>query len=227
MLIEIPIFKDVNTPSPFIEPLAQTINIDRSTLSKEKLQEYERIALDRQKSIPLKPDHIYMDAMGFGMGCCCLQVTFQASSLCEARMLYDQLTPLTPIMMALSAASPAFRGLLSDLDSRWSVIAASVDDRTVGEYTGIDPETKQSTRKIAKSRFDSIDLYICSQNAGFNDIPVEYDHRYYQELMEAGVDPLLSKHISHLFIRDPLVVFKEKLHIDDEVESDHFEVQFS
>lgn len=23
------------------------------------------------------PDHIYMDAMGFGMGCCCLQLTFQ------------------------------------------------------------------------------------------------------------------------------------------------------
>lgn len=24
-----------------------------------------------------KPDHIYLDHMGFGMGCCCLQVTFQ------------------------------------------------------------------------------------------------------------------------------------------------------
>lgn len=23
------------------------------------------------------PDHIYMDAMAFGMGCCCLQMTFQ------------------------------------------------------------------------------------------------------------------------------------------------------
>ena len=24
-----------------------------------------------------KPDHIYMDCMGFGMGCSCLQMTFQ------------------------------------------------------------------------------------------------------------------------------------------------------
>lgn len=28
-----------------------------------------------------KPDHIYMDHMGFGMGCCCLQVTFQVTPL--------------------------------------------------------------------------------------------------------------------------------------------------
>ena len=44
-------------------------------------------------------DGIYLDAMGLGMGCCCLQVTFQAQSIDEARFLYDQLTPLTPIMV--------------------------------------------------------------------------------------------------------------------------------
>lgn len=45
------------------------------------------------------PDHVYMDAMGFGMGCCCLQLTFQACNITEARTLYDQLTPLCPIMV--------------------------------------------------------------------------------------------------------------------------------
>jgi hypothetical protein len=39
--------------------------------------------------------------MGLGMGCCCLQVTFQAQSIDEARFLYDQLTPLTPIMVVI------------------------------------------------------------------------------------------------------------------------------
>lgn len=53
--------------------------------------------------------------MGFGMGCCCLQMTFQAQSLEEARHLYDQLTPLTPVLLALSAASPIWRGFLSDV----------------------------------------------------------------------------------------------------------------
>lgn len=41
-----------------------------------------------------------MDAMGFGMGCCCLQLTFQACNIDEGRTLYDQLTPLCPIMVS-------------------------------------------------------------------------------------------------------------------------------
>lgn len=44
-------------------------------------------------------DHIYMDAMGFGMGCSCLQLTFQACNVGEARRLYDALVPLAPIMV--------------------------------------------------------------------------------------------------------------------------------
>lgn len=46
-----------------------------------------------------QPDCVYMDAMGFGMGCCCLQLTFQACCIVEARTLYDQLAPLCPIMV--------------------------------------------------------------------------------------------------------------------------------
>ncbi len=41
--------------------------------------------------------------------------------------------------------------------------------------------------------------------------------------MENGIDESMADHISHLFIRDPLVVFREKLEIDDEVETDSFE----
>jgi len=44
-------------------------------------------------------DHIYLDAMGFGMGCCCLQLTFQACNVEDARRLYDALIPLGPIMV--------------------------------------------------------------------------------------------------------------------------------
>ncbi len=44
-------------------------------------------------------DHIYMDAMGFGMGCSCLQLTFQACNVDEARRLYDALVPMAPLMV--------------------------------------------------------------------------------------------------------------------------------
>jgi len=42
-----------------------------------------------------------------------------------------------------------------------------------------------------------------------------------------GLDDLISKHISHLFIRDPLVVFSETIDQDDSTSTDHFEVRTS
>ncbi|XP_027500715.1 glutamate--cysteine ligase catalytic subunit isoform X2 [Corapipo altera] len=109
VVINVPIFKDKNTASPFIETFPND---------------------DGEAAKAAKPDYIYMDAMGFGMGNCCLQVTFQACSISEARYLYDQLATICPIVMALSAASPFYRGYVSDIDCRWGVISASVDDRT-------------------------------------------------------------------------------------------------
>ena len=49
------------------------------------------------------PDHIHLDSMGFGMGCCCLQVTLQASNVGEARRIYDALIPVSPIMVCTSS----------------------------------------------------------------------------------------------------------------------------
>jgi hypothetical protein len=40
-----------------------------------------------------------------------------------------------------------------------------------------------------------------------------------------GIDELLAKHIAHLFIRDPIVVFSELLDQDDSKSTDHFEVR--
>ena len=76
-----PVFKDVNTKSPFTEDLAA-------------------LGDDGEAAKAAKPDHIYMDAMGFGMGNCCLQVTFQACNIEEARYLYDQLAGMCPIMVS-------------------------------------------------------------------------------------------------------------------------------
>ncbi len=68
-----------------------------------------------------------MDAMVFGMGNCCVQCTYQARLINEARHLYDKLAVLTPIMMALSASTPFLKGKISDFDCRWTVISQSVD----------------------------------------------------------------------------------------------------
>ena len=39
-----------------------------------------------------------------------------------------------------------------------------------------------------------------------------------------GLDELLSKHVAHLFIRDPIVIFSELVDQDDSKSTDHFEV---
>ncbi|XP_003254187.1 glutamate--cysteine ligase catalytic subunit isoform X2 [Nomascus leucogenys] len=199
VVINVPIFKDKNTPSPFIETFPE----------------------DDEASRASKPDHIYMDAMGFGMGNCCLQVTFQACSISEARYLYDQLATICPIVMALSAASPFYRGYMSDIDCRWGVISASVDDRT-REERGLEP-LKNNNYRISKSRYDSIDSYLSKCGEKYNDIDLTIDKEIYEQLLQEGIDHLLAQHVAHLFIRDPLTLFEEKIHLDDANESDHFE----
>ncbi|CAI4222007.1 unnamed protein product [Auanema sp. JU1783] len=199
--INVPVFKDVNTPSPYIEDLSRFGNPDSYSAA--------------------KPDHIYMDHMGFGMGCCCLQVTFQAVNVNEARWLYDQLTPITPIVLALSAATPIFRSTLADVDSRWDIISASVDDRTA-EERGLVP-LQNSKWRIDKSRYDTTDCYIYPCSAGYNDIPLQYDEKILQQLLDGQIDEPLAKHIAHMFIRDPLQVFRERVEQDDEKSSEHFE----
>jgi len=182
---------------------------------------------------------VYMDAMAFGMGCCCLQVTFQARDVAESRHLYDHLAVLSPILLALTAATPIARGVLLDTDVRWSIIAQSVDDRTVAERTG-EPSASTShpqmagggVRPLPKSRYDSISSYICNHLDGtdpkakteqYNDIDAPLDPEAYQMLLDGGVDPILARHIAHLFIRDPLVIFKENVELNDDERTDHFE----
>ena len=42
--------------------------------------------------------------------------------------------------------------------------------------------------------------------------------------LSTGIDELMARHVAHLFIRDPISLFAEKLEQDVENESDHFEV---
>lgn len=198
VIINLPIFRDINTPNPFMEMFN-----------------------DEESRRAMKPDHVYMDAMGFGMGCCCLQITFQATHIEEAKVLYDQLAPITPIALALSAGSPVYRGYLTDVDCRWNVISCSVDDRTP-EESGQSSTFKESVVKIPKSRYDSISTYLSRQGQKFNDIPLVFDKSYYDLMVANEVEPAIARHIAHLFIRQPITLYMEKLEQTDE-ELDHFE----
>ncbi|CAG2102987.1 unnamed protein product, partial [Medioppia subpectinata] len=196
--INIPIFKDTKTPDPFIE-----------------------LFNDKESNREAKVDHIYLDAPVLGMGCSCLQVTMQATNIEEAFVLNDQLLPLTPIMTALSAATPIFRGYLSDYDCRLEASSASMDDRTP-EERGERP-LKHDKFRIHKSRCAPLNTYLCECNARYNDNPIVYNTEFYDEMISAGVTPSLAQHMAYVFIRDPTVTYWEKLDQNDSTETDHFE----
>jgi glutamate--cysteine ligase catalytic subunit len=171
------------------------------------------------------------------------QVTFQARDVDESRYLYDQLAVMAPIMLALTAATPIFKGRLADVDARWDVIAQSVDDRTPAEAgllpiaelaTVADPRMAGSgIRRLPKSRYDSISTYVyhCSGDKRcartfeiYNDISCPIDEKTKSMVDDAGIDSNLAHHIAHLFTRDSLVSYAGKIEeLDDTLSTDHFE----
>ncbi len=93
---------------------------------------------------------------------------------------------------------------------------------------------------IPKSRYDTIDCFLATDE--YNDMEVLYNQEVFQQLKDGGMmyhngclylcvnttivglDDLLAQHVAHLFIRDPISLFAEKLEQDVEKETDHFEV---
>ena len=118
--VNVPVFHDKNTPNPWKDP---TVNRDLHSWPED----------DDVRNGAAPDNFIHMDAMVFGMGSCCVQITFQAKNITEGRQMYDQLSPLGPIMLALTAATPIYKGFLANTDVRWNQICRAVDDRTEEE----------------------------------------------------------------------------------------------
>jgi glutamate--cysteine ligase catalytic subunit len=234
------------------EPIINTeTSVDQATTTTTAKSEQTSLpeSLDKERVRPA----IHMDAMAFGMGNACLQITFQAKDIDESRIMYDQLAVMAPIMMALTASTPIVKGRLADTDARWGIISESVDCRTPAERGRKDPAAPypqynaNGQRRIYKSRYDSISTYIYQGSLSrstttangdkssndvaedrvlniYNDIPVPIDKDCYKLLRAEGVDPALAQHIAHLFIRDPLVVFNGAVEeVDDATQTEHFE----
>jgi len=220
-----PVAKSQYVPDELINPHPRFATLTENIRTRRGSKVDIRVPLFKDKNTKKGESQIHMDAMAFGMGCCCLQVTFLARNLEEARNLYDHLAVLGPIMLSLSAATPFYRGRVADTDVRWSVISQSVDDRTPSERG----ENGDKSQKIAKSRYDSISCYIGEESSGYfkskyNDLEdLEYDKKTYERLVKEGVDKVLAKHVSHLWIRDPLVIYENRIEIDDSKDVDHFE----
>ena len=226
--INLPMYKDKFTPE-----------FDTSIKQREWF-----IPEDVESALASKKGHVYLDAMGFGMGSACLQMTFQAPNIDKSRFLYDSLVNFAPIMLALSAAAPAFKGWLVEQDVRWNVISGAVDCRTPYERStdpilpkynkggvgGVSEEAQSKLQRIPKSRYSCVDLFLGGKNKHFNrtfnDTEVPINEKVLHRLLENDVFPFdydLAKHFAHLFIRDPVAIYEESIDQDRMTSTNHFE----
>lgn len=181
---------------------------------------------------------VHMDAMAFGMGCCCLQVTMQSEDEDESRFLHDQLATFAPYFLAHSAASPIFRGTLLDTDTRWEFIGMSVDCRTDAERSVEGADMTPSpflagggVKPIRNSRYSNVSRYIGKPHheedriaiEKLNDLSAVIDEELFDIVQQRGVDPMLAQHLAHIFARDPLVIFDDGIDMDNDSVLDHFD----
>lgn len=186
----------------------ESAKIEKAVSSDQKDQTQKHLPnpnKEEKKSLEIFPnpdkDPVVIDSMGQGMGCCCLQITMQSESLAEARLLYDNIGAICPLLLFLSMATPIVSEILTDTSNRWEIIGASVDCR------------KEDEKHIRKSRFSSIDLYTSclpdDLDKIYNDINPYTDTETLRLLREKGVDDALSRHVASLFVRDPILCYDQ------------------
>lgn len=210
-------------PHPRFQTLTRNIRMRRGDNVRIKVPVFQDAATTEKE--------LELDAMAFGMGCCCLQVTFQCRDVDESTKVYDQLVALAPIVMALSAATPVVAGRLQDHDVRWSVIEQAVDDRTPAERGLLGDDQPRlagrGTKRIANSRYSAVPAYLAHPT--YNDVPLEVDDDALLALKQGLVPDTIANHVAHLFIRDPLVLFDHALspaddrRLLDDLSTEHFE----
>lgn len=128
-------------------------------------------------------------------GGCALQATFSAGNLQEACRLHDQLVPLGPLMLALSAATPMYKGRLVATDTRWKAMSWAADDRKPSEKPHLQPRSGCTPMYLEETPFAR----------QMNDQNLKSAAGPKSQLREKGVAPALATYFAHILGRQPLV----------------------
>ncbi|KAF2669907.1 GCS-domain-containing protein [Microthyrium microscopicum] len=146
------------------------------------------------------PKNLTLNHFIYGPGACSLQATFQCQTLDDARRLHDQLTVLAPIFLALTAATPVYRGILVDTDARINQISQAVDDRS--------PDEKARSR--LSNRWSTSPMYLQRWNQDEShennlDSELQKTREEHAAILEAGgMDSVLAKFFATIHLRDPI-----------------------
>ncbi|PWY81858.1 glutamate cysteine ligase [Aspergillus heteromorphus CBS 117.55] len=197
----IPVYRDDKTESPF----------------HDKTGSYEYPA-EHQPPADAKEGHVHLDGIGLGLGSCSIQVTFQAPNESEVRWLHDQLIAMGPIMLALTAATPIYKGYLVDTDVRWSRISDCFDDRTPEELATTPPRYSWNRTYISQEK---------PADANSKSPLNPMDQAVKQRLLDGGMDEPLAMHFATILSRDPVMLNRVDLENFDPNGTGLFDVLYS
>ncbi|XP_076313666.1 glutamate--cysteine ligase-like [Tachypleus tridentatus] len=68
---------------------------------------------------------------------------------------------------------------------------------------------------IPCSRWEPVSFYLSTDHTKLNDIPIVYNEKYFDQLVNSGVDPQLARLVSRSLTRDPLFVSEKQLEEDE------------
>lgn len=151
------------------------------------------------QSLPLSSDHerssISIRHAVDSWGGCALQATFSAENLQEACRLHDQLVPLGPLMLALSAATPMYKGRIVATDTRWKAMSWAGDDRKSSEKPHLRPRSGCTPTYLEET----------PSARKMNDQALESAEGPRSDLRKKGVPPALATYLAHILGREPLI----------------------
>jgi len=128
-------------------------------------------------------------------GGCALQATFSAHNLQEACRLHDQLVPLGPLMLALSAATPIYKGRLVATDTRWKAMSWAGDDRKSSEKQHLLPRSGCTPTYLEET----------PSTRQMNDRALDSAEGPESDLRKLGVSPALATYFAHILGREPFI----------------------
>lgn len=144
------------------------------------------------------PPYLHLKHLLFGPGACGLQATFQCRTLQDARKLHDQLTVMSPIFLAMTAATPIYHATLVDTDTRVGHVAQAVDDRNDAEKGQLGARWGTSPMFLEQGGL------VQDTDRGLDSKAQELGREYASLLRRTGIDPVLASYFATVHLRDPL-----------------------
>ena len=106
----------------------------------------------------------------------------------------------------------------------WKIKKVDTHKKKKKKMRGNSTRSAEDENTVSGGTYSEEDVEMDLKAIDFDLIPIIEDK--YKQLREAGINPLLSQHISHIFVRDALVIFDGAFQeVDYQTQTEHSQPQ--